>query len=372
MKNVAIAVFAFPLFLGLLNCGGEKEKNSSSTGGSSSGGAASGGAASGGMYASRGGSVATGDVHVNGLSALPVPPGDGGAVKPSGAPGNLKVLDWAGFKAAVSYTFDDTNSSQIAHYAELQALGVPYTFYLITGKPEINDPTWPQAVLDGHELGNHTKSHNKTATEEDIDAASDVLAEKFGVTTWTMAAPYGDGSYVALATPRFLLNRGVSNGLIGPKDNINPFNTYCFIPAEKAPVDDFNAQLDQARKNDSWRIVLVHGFVGGTDGAYQAVEFDQFAAAVTYAKSVGDVWIDTMVAVGSYWRGQKAFAQAQMTTSGDSTTYSWTLPPHFPPGRVLRVTVDGGTLTQNGAPLEWNDHGYYEISLDEGSLTIAP
>ncbi|HET9933028.1 MAG TPA: polysaccharide deacetylase family protein, partial [Polyangiaceae bacterium] len=203
MKNVAIAVFAFPLLLGLFNCGGEKEK-SSSNGGSASGGAASGGAASGGMSISRGGSVVVGDEIVNGLGALPVPPGDGGVAKPSGTPGNLKVLDWAGFKSAVSYTFDDTNSSQIAHYAELQALGVHYTFYLITGKTEINDPTWPHALEDGHELGNHTRSHNKMATDEDIDAASDLLAEKFHVTTWTMAAPYGDGSYVSLATPRFL------------------------------------------------------------------------------------------------------------------------------------------------------------------------
>ena len=60
---------------------------------------------------------------------------------PSGTPGNLTVLDWAGFKAAVSYTFDDTNSSQIEHYAELQALGVRMTFYLITGKTtEFDEP----------------------------------------------------------------------------------------------------------------------------------------------------------------------------------------------------------------------------------------
>src|SRR5262245_2795056 len=49
---------------------------------------------------------------VRGPSGLPVPPG-GGVPRPNGTPGNLKVLDWAGFTAAVSYTFDDTNSSQI-------------------------------------------------------------------------------------------------------------------------------------------------------------------------------------------------------------------------------------------------------------------
>ena len=50
-------------------------------------------------------------------------------------------------------------------------------------------------------------------------------------------------------------------------------------------------------------------------------------------------------------------------------TWTWSLPAHFPTGKTLRVTVDGGTLAQNGTPLLWNDHGYYEVALDMGSLT---
>jgi hypothetical protein len=51
------------------------------------------------------------------------------------------------------------------------------------------------------------------------------------------------------------------------------------------------------------------------------------------------------------------------------TTWRWTLPPNFPPGRKLRVVVDGGTLTQNGMPLSWDRHGYYEVALDAQSLS---
>src|SRR5262245_28374760 len=78
-------------------------------------------------------------------AVLPFPPG-GGVPRPGGTPCGLTVLDWAGFRAAVSYTFDDTNSSQIVHYAALNALGVPMTFYLITNKKEFNDPVWLQAI----------------------------------------------------------------------------------------------------------------------------------------------------------------------------------------------------------------------------------
>jgi hypothetical protein len=102
------------------------------------------------------------------------------------------------------------------------------------------------------------------------------------------------------------------------------------------------------------------------------VKIDEFVASVNHAKSKGDVWIDSMVAVASYWRGQRAVAAASSTASGASTTWTWTLPTRFPPGKYLRVKVDGGTLSQNGKPLPWNEHGYYEVALDAGSLTLSP
>ena len=55
-----------------------------------------------------------------------------------------------------------------------------------------------------------------------------------------------------------------------------------------------------------------------------------------------------------------------------SQTWLWTLPDHFPTGRYLRVTVDGGTLSQRGRPLIWDSHGYYEVELDADSLTLTP
>ena len=62
----------------------------------------------------------------------------------------------------------------------------------------------------------------------------------------------------------------------------------------------------------------------------------------------------------------------QPVTSGSDKVYSWTLPEHFPPGQYLRVTVTGGKVKQCGTELTWDDHGYYEIALDAGSVTISP
>jgi peptidoglycan/xylan/chitin deacetylase (PgdA/CDA1 family) len=284
------------------------------------------------------------------------------------------VLNWAAFKGAVSYNFDDANSSQVSNYASLNGLGVHFTFYLIGNKIATSQSTWAKAVADGHEIGNHTQDHTNV-TAQNVDQGQQTIETDFpSVKVATMAAPNGTTGYDAFAQTRYLLNRGVADGLMMPGNETapSPFNTYCYIPPTGAPTSAFNSEVDGARSGGGWRVILVHGFTGGTDGAYQPVDLAQYEAGVSYAKGLGDVWIDTMVNVGSYWRGQNAFNNATKTTSGTDQTWTWTLPAHFPPGKYLRVTVAGGTLKQSGITLAWDTHGYYEISLDVGSVTLSP
>jgi len=208
----------------------------------------------------------------------------------------------------------------------------------------------------------------------DTDAGQAALESRFGITVYTMAAPFGALDYVDIARTRYLINRGTGGGTIAANDNTDPFNLPCFIPNQDAPVGDFNAKVDGVRNTGTWQTVLVHGFNGAAppDDAYNPVDLGVFQQAVTYAKSFGDIWIDRVVDVASYWRGQAAFSKATQTPSGNGTTFAWALPDHFPPGKFLRVSVDGGTLTQAGTPLAWNDHGYYEVALDEGAVTLSP
>jgi hypothetical protein len=310
---------------------------------------------------------------------LPIPPGTGTVAKPSGAAGGLSVLNWAGFKAAVSYNFDDANSSQISNYAALEALGVHYTFYLWGARIAGSKAAWVQATSDGHEMGNHTQDHSDSTLtagngQSDVDQCDSTINSNLNVTAYTFAEPNGTAGWEAPAMMHHFLSRGVSNGLMMPGDETStpPNNLHCFIPNTSAPTSDFNAQIDGARSGGGWRVILVHGFTGGTDGAYQPVDIGQYTAGVKYAETFPDLWIDTMVMVGAYWRGQNAFKAATMTPSGSNTTYTWTLPPNFPPGKYLRMTVTGGTLSQNGTNLEWDANGYYEVPLDPGTLTLGP
>jgi len=84
------------------------------------------------------------------------------------------------------------------------------------------------------------------------------------------------------------------------------------------------------------------------------------------------LWIDTVVIFGAYWRAQRVVAAAIPTRNGSNLTWSWSLPANFPPGICLRVKVDGGASKQSGVDLQWDNHGFYEVMLDAGNLTLSP
>jgi peptidoglycan/xylan/chitin deacetylase (PgdA/CDA1 family) len=365
---------------------GATEATGGKTGG---GGATAKGGVGGGSSATTaagGGSTGT-DGGVGVITGSPYPPaGVSGQAKPTGAGLKVTVLDWAGFKGAVSFNFDDTSSTQIDHYKELQAINdkgnnVHYTFYLQTGKTGADRKTWAQAVNDGHELGNHTKNHassGDTATlAADADAARTFIKNTFGVTAYSLAAPGGYSGYAAVAKGKFLTNRSAANTPAGvaPTDNPDPlaYNLPCFLPAASASASSMEAPIKTAVNGGKWQLLLIHGFA--PSGDYNPVDIKEFTSTVSWAKSQGNIWIDSVVNVSAYWIAQYRFSKLTPTTSGTETTWTWKITDFsnpFPPGKYLRVTTDGGTLRQGGSTLTWDDHGYYEVSLDAGTLTLAP
>jgi peptidoglycan/xylan/chitin deacetylase (PgdA/CDA1 family) len=311
---------------------------------------------------------------------LPTPPGKA-VPKPEGPVGNLKVLDWAGFHSALTYTFDDSIPSQIAHYPELNATGVHMTFFLV-GASDGNSPVWAQAAKDGHELANHTEHHcHADATgcawgkyagslEAEYDLCTAHIKQAYGVSdVWTTATPYGDMGFDNVAKTRFFLNRGVRGGQIAANDQSDAANLPTFTASAGQKADTFKRVIDADHASGNWQVLLFHSL--GGDGGYAPVNIADVIASINHAKAFGDVWIDSFVNVGAYWLGQKAVTDATVMQVGKKTNLSWTLPDHFPRGKYVRVTVTGGKLSQAGKPLKWNSAGYYEVALDPRSLTIS-
>jgi len=338
----------------------------------------------GGTPATGGTTSAGGGTSVTvGASGYPAA-GASGQAQPSGTATTVTVLDWAGFKSAVSFTFDDSNSSQISNYSALQAQNdkgnnVRYTFYMQTGKSEASNQIWATAHKDGHELGNHTKSHQSAATTTDIDAAETFIKSTFGVTSYDVAAPNGDASYqtVVAGMKEFLTNRTAGNsGGIAATDSpsAKQWQLPCIIPATGAAASAMESSISSAISGGKWVTFLVHGFSGGSDGAYQPVSITEFTSTVSWAKTQGTIWIDTVENVSAYWIAEVGFKKLTATTSGTDKTWTWKTTDFntpFPPGKYLRVKTDGGSLKQGSTVLSWDDHGYYEVSLDAGTLTLS-
>lgn len=342
----------------------------------------------GGTSAASGSSGAGGG-GVSAVSNLPVPPGSGAEPQPSGAAQNLVVLPWAGFHSAVTYTFDDAQPSHIAHWPELKAEGIRGTFYLNTLSQASEagfDATWQDALKDGWELGNHTVHHcyangmcTNGATFTTIDAELDDVTTYIEGTAkqadvWTAAYPFGDTGYEPASMSRFFLARGVSPGTIAPGGATDPFNLPCVaaVAAGGEPASKFSGDIDAARAQGSWLIFLFHSIAPTSQAWYATTDITAITGSIDHAKSLADVWIDSVVNVGAYWVAQKLVAGAAPTTNGGATSWSWKLPAHFPPGKFLRVTVDGGKLSQGGHALAWDAHGYYEVALDAGTLSLSP
>lgn len=316
------------------------------------------------------------------LEPPPAPPTND-VPQPSAAVGspNLKVLPWAGFAAAVTYTFDDTQPSQTEHWSELKATGVPMTFFC---NPSGNwqsgfDASWTAVAAAGSEIGNHTWSHchpdlvgctNAVGTAEDeIDKASTYITTHLGVpAVYTFASPFGDAGWNTYAASRFLVGRGVMGGTVPPSGVTDWYNLPVFPVAAGQTDVQFSTAIDNVRTQGRWMIFMFHSILPTTNNWFAGVEMAGITASLAHAQSLGDVWLDTFVEVGAYARAKQMFE----ALTPISNTWTWTLPAHTPPGKVLRVTVDGGVLSQSGKPLTWDSHGYYEVALDAGSLTWSP
>jgi hypothetical protein len=213
--------------------------------------------------------------------------------------------------------------------------------------------------------------------DDELDDCTAHLKSAFGVKgVYTMASPMGDPPWAGPAAERFVANRGVYDDPMGvqPNDDTDAYTLPCHIAADHelaaSGTPNFNAVTDSVRSLGAWKIILSHALTA-SDG-YNPIDTDEIVAAMTYAKGFGDVWIDRVVSIASYWRAQKAIGNGAPQTSGSDIAYSWKLPDHFPPGQYVRVKVDGGTVKQCGIELTWDDHGYYELALDVGAVTVSP
>jgi hypothetical protein len=176
-----------------------------------------------------------------------------------------------------------------------------------------------------------------------------------------MAAPNCAAAWASVAPNVLFQNRGPCGkgvATISPRDNTSQYALPAYLP----DTNESAASMGGAIQAGKWRIFVLHGF-DSQGGTYQPVPIGNVTGAMSKAVMDG-FWVEGMTNVGAYWQGQKLISESATTSA------TWTLPAKFPPGMCLRITTTGGTVTQKGETIPWDDHGYYQISLDAGEVTV--
>jgi hypothetical protein len=330
--------------------GGTKAEGgaSAATGGTKAAGgsSAAGGAATGGTTTAAGGAAT---FKCDNLSLAPNTTGS----KPTGAAGGLTVLDWAGFKGAVSFTFDDNMTT--GSYSKFKATGAHVTLFVTAAMS--NYAGYTGAPAAGDEIGNHTTTHTSSGNTNDFQTMQATIQSSYGVTAYTGASPNGDASWVTPSKSFFIANRGVSEADIAARSaTVDLFNLPAYIPTSGAGAKDMGTHI----KSGIWKVFCVHGWASP---AYNPISESEMLSTMTTAVS-GGYWTESMENVAAYFLGQRGISASSTTNA------TWTLPAHFPPNMCVRITTTGGTVTQKGAEVPWDSHGYYQISLDALEVTV--
>jgi peptidoglycan/xylan/chitin deacetylase (PgdA/CDA1 family) len=144
---------------------------------------------------------------------------------------------------------------------------------------------------DGHEIGNHTKTHTNltTLSEAGVDAelagANTAIQNAVGVTPTSCAYPYGqsNGTVQTVAAKYFKGCRGTSGGVNAAGQNRYDLRTYYVTTGTTAAqVRDAAAA---AKASDAWIIFVYHGV--GTVDTTDDVTTQSFSDQLTAIRGTG-------------------------------------------------------------------------------------
>jgi peptidoglycan/xylan/chitin deacetylase (PgdA/CDA1 family) len=291
------------------------------------------------------------------------------------------VVPWNGHPAALSLTFDDGDPSHLdVALPELNARGIKATFFLIGNKTDRKDD-WRKVIASGHEIGNHSLDHLHTAdlkTFRDLEAqvvgAQNVLQKEFGVSLYTYAYPFTETTpeMTALVAKTHLLARGGwGQGQKDLKPDQEPdwMNLPSKMTETNLPLSTYVSWLDDDLRDGAWTIITIHG-LEGTPWGYQPISRKVFTQLLDEAQK-RNLWIDTLMRVGSYFRAQKILEKASVETRPGEARFIWKVPGTFPLGTQLRIQVPPSWgPVQKGKELVKGSDGNFILEFNQGEVTL--
>ncbi|MGH9503919.1 MAG: polysaccharide deacetylase family protein [Terriglobales bacterium] len=304
----------------------------------------------------------------------------------SAQPSALRVLPWNNHAAALSLTFDDSRAVHLdVAVPELNKRHLHATFFLIVSKTTRLDE-WRKAKLEGHEIGNHSVTHehaadlNKASEELEVEDAKKFFDSNFKSDIGVFAYPYTEISPGLLYWARrydFAARGGRGDGSrVYVKSDVQP--DWYDLPSQpsytKYDAATYKGWIDKDLSLNAWTTLQIHG-IGDPSTGFEPIPGDVFTELLDYAKAAESrgLWIAPFGEVAAYFRAQKVVEAVQPEIVNGEERFTWQLPVPFPHGVVLKVAINGFTqahLYQTGRELRRNKDGIYSVSFDSRELVV--
>ncbi len=296
----------------------------------------------------------------------------------------LKVLPWNGHRAAVSLTFDDADAVQLDRVIpELNRRHLRATFFLTISKLTRLDE-WRKAQRQGHEIGNHSVSHEHPATltpageELQVEDAKRFLDSNFRCEISIFAYPYEESSPgLAYWVRRYdFAARGWrgSGDQLYVRPDVEP--DWYSLPSQptytRYDPTVYRGWIDKAVSMGAWTTLQMHGIDDASTG-WEPIPAATFVSVLDYLKTQEwrSLWVAPFGQVAAYFRAQKIVEQAEPHVIGGKQQFRWDLPQPFPRGVVLKARVpQGNRVFQRGRELRPDKRGIYSVSFDARELVV--
>ena len=183
----------------------------------------------------------------------------------------LRVLPWNDHPAAVSLTFDDSRAVHLDLVVpELNKRHLHATFFVIVSKLTRLDD-WRRVQAQGHEIGNHSLTHEHTAAltkaseQLEVEDAKDFLESNFKSNVSIFAYPYSELSPgLALWVKRYdFAARGWQGDSASAYVTANAEPDWYNLPSQPAytkyDAAVYKSWVDKALAMHAWTTLQIHG-----------------------------------------------------------------------------------------------------------------
>ncbi len=242
-------------------------------------------------------------------------------------PDSYQIGTWRGFRsAAISYTFDDNCSNQLA-------IAVPmfnqFNFNLTLFTVVNWSPNWSGlqgAAARGNEIGSHTMSHPYLDSLSDSlqltelqNSQSIINAHINGQKCTTVAYPYCAEGNAAMISQYYIAARGCQGYIEAktPRDFMNISSIICGAVGSVKTGADFKTNADNAVKSNGWCVYLIHGI--DNDGGYSPLSSDTLRASLQYLSANPEkFWVSTFGNVVKYIKERNSAKVSEIANQEDT------------------------------------------------------